>query len=245
MLADLQNKFLNYIFDNNDEIIKHLKHNQKENFERLQIYQNNILSNLNNTLKATYPFTLKTIGEKRFFQMSKDYISKYKSLNGNLDNYGNKLSFFLKRYNPLYNYPYLPDLAKIEWLKNITFDYKDEIHIEIEALLKIKPSKYHLLKLKLNNSSSLIKSSYTLTPLFTSNNYTPCKKRSYILLFRKDFFIRIEEISKSEWHFIKCLKKNLILQDAVEIASKHDANFNLNNILQKLFLNKLISNVQI
>ena len=52
------------------------------------IHQNNIVSNLTETLKNTYPLLLKLLGEKFFAVAAKEYINRYPSRSGNLHDYG-------------------------------------------------------------------------------------------------------------------------------------------------------------
>jgi len=83
--------------------------------ERLDIYYNNTLLGLTDILTATYPVLQKIIGEKFFRTIARFYIATNFQITGNCHTYGGKLASFLRSYEPAALWPYLPDIAAIEW----------------------------------------------------------------------------------------------------------------------------------
>ena len=83
--------------------------------ERLDIYYNNTLLNLTEILAGTYPVLQKIVGKRFFETISRNYIETYTQSTGNRHKYGAMLNKFLSSYQPVVKWPYLPDIAAIEW----------------------------------------------------------------------------------------------------------------------------------
>lgn len=83
--------------------------------ERLDIYYNNTLLNLTDILAGTYPILQKIVGKRFFETISCNYIETYTQSTGNRHKYGAMLNEFLSSYQPVVEWPYLPDVAAIEW----------------------------------------------------------------------------------------------------------------------------------
>ncbi len=83
--------------------------------ERLNIYYNNTLLGLTDILAGTYPVLQKIVGNGFFETISRDYIETHAQSTGNRHKYGAMLNKFLSSYQPVEEWPYLPDIAAIEW----------------------------------------------------------------------------------------------------------------------------------
>ena len=245
MLNLLQNKFLDYIYNNNQDILQYLPYENEDALERLYIYRNNINQNLINSLQATYPIILKQIGNNLFVQISKEYIAKHRPTSGDLDDYGDYLSNFLKDHQLLNKYPYLSDLADLEWLKNDVFDFKDQTYVDISDFQKISPDEYAALKFIFNNSVHLIKSKYPLYNIYNDSDVSMTNEIDYILLSRQDFGVQIEKLNKADWYFLEALIQEKNIEEAYEIAIKNDINYDLVRFLQEILLKKIIHRIEI
>jgi hypothetical protein len=243
MLSDLQTKFLNYLYHGDLDVLNLLPYNKKDACSRLLIYKNNVYQNLINTLKLTYPIILERVGDYDFQQMSKDCISVNKPLTGNLDDYGDNLSEFLKKYEKLFSYPYLSDLARLEWLKNVVFDLEDQNAVDMSYLQSLPPAKYPELKFIFNNSVHLIKSKYSLYDIYQNVGMEIKSNITFIMLYRKNFSVQIENIDKSDWNFISALTKNKTIEEAYEEAMGINPSYNLMDALQNLLLKKVVHQI--
>lgn len=89
------------------------------------IYHNNLLTHLINALKETYPIILQLVGLDSFKAAARDYIERYPSCSGNLDDYGNYFSDFITQYPPASRLVYLPEVAAFEWVCHLLYKAAD------------------------------------------------------------------------------------------------------------------------
>ena len=82
----------------------------------LDVYRNNIRGAWRAALTATYPVLTQLLGEDGFSLCAQDYCVAHPSQSGDLNELGAHFAEFLEAYEPLHEYPYLPDVARLEWL---------------------------------------------------------------------------------------------------------------------------------
>lgn len=84
--------------------------------EALSIYRNALRSTLLNALRLSYPICERLVGAGFFATAAAAYIDVTPSRHGDLDCYGDGFGSFLESYAPAKDLPYLPDVARFEWL---------------------------------------------------------------------------------------------------------------------------------
>jgi hypothetical protein len=243
MLEKLQNKFLDYVYNNNNDIQELVCDDMKEASFRLAIYQHNVIYNLIGSLKLTYHLILAKIGDKAFEQLAKDYIKIHKPTSGNLDDYGAEFSSFLQRRNKLNNHKFLGDLAKFEWLKNIIYNYENQKIADLQELKQIKQELYPSLKFIFNSTVNLMKSRFNFYKIILEEESEIKKEPCYIIIYRQNYLIKTSEITKASWHFIGALMQNKNLATAYNIAIKHDVNFDLGQEIQNIITSLMVREI--
>ena len=83
--------------------------------ERMAIYRRTIRSNYRNALGATYPVVKRLVGLPFFNAVVDAYVEADPSRSGDLNVYGDTFGDFLAHYAPAAEWPYLPDVARLEW----------------------------------------------------------------------------------------------------------------------------------
>ncbi len=83
--------------------------------EAFEIYRNNYAKSLLESLKDTFEATEKFLGEKRFKQLSLQFIMKNKATTPFLSDYGGEFPKYLEVQEHLKNIYFLKDLARFEW----------------------------------------------------------------------------------------------------------------------------------
>lgn len=88
--------------------------------QQLAIYQNNVRGALQSSLAQVYPVCQKILGDNYFKQLARVYIKHHPSKHPDLNHYGESFSNFLssqyQQRDELNDFPYLSDLARLEWL---------------------------------------------------------------------------------------------------------------------------------
>jgi len=114
-LRDIQAAFIHDAYTGEQTSVVYLNKYKLNSPERLDIYYNNTLLGLTDILTATYPVLQKIVGESFFRTVASFYIETNSQITGNRHTYGGKLASFLSLYEPAASWPYLPDIAAIEW----------------------------------------------------------------------------------------------------------------------------------
>lgn len=114
-LRDIQAAIIHDVYTGEQTSAVYLNKYKLNSPERLDIYYNNTLLGLTDILTATYPVLQKILGESFFRTVARYYIETNSQITGNRHTYGGEISSFLRSYKPVASWPYLPDIAAIEW----------------------------------------------------------------------------------------------------------------------------------
>ena len=106
---------------------------------RLDIYANMYFYRLLDVLKGDYPKLLALVGEVNFHNLITDYVLRYPSENPSLRYLGERFPAFIKVCERAKEWPYLHDLAALEWSRSAVFDLEDQTPINKEALSEFPP----------------------------------------------------------------------------------------------------------
>lgn len=234
-LKEIQNKFIDGAYGEGKlAVLLSIKDGKAPKEELLDIYRNNLYATLTNALRLTYPKIHQLVGEKKFKKFCHEFIKQNRSYSGNLDEYGENFSdFFVKKADG-----FLSELARFEWFKHKSYLAKDMPIFNIEELQKLSQEKLFDVKFKLHPSCFLIDSSYNLLGKKKQNQ--PNKRLNYFVIYRHDFEVKTEKISKSEFSFLSGVKENLSLY---QIYEKHE--INIQAVLQKYLANSVLSDFSV
>ncbi|HEX7348631.1 MAG TPA: DNA-binding domain-containing protein [Rhodanobacteraceae bacterium] len=84
---------------------------------RLRIYRSSCSESHIAALRVTYPAVRALVGDAFFEQTARGYRRVHPSRSGNLQAFGAELGDYLATLAACHPYPYLPDVARLEWLR--------------------------------------------------------------------------------------------------------------------------------
>jgi hypothetical protein len=86
---------------------------------RFAVYRHNAISGQIRALKSIYPACLRILGEPCLRTLGRDYLAAHPSTDPDLNRFGDRfpdlLQQLLQTRTDFADYPYLPDLAQLEW----------------------------------------------------------------------------------------------------------------------------------
>jgi uncharacterized protein len=88
---------------------------------RMRVYRANVFGNWSAALGGAYPILRAIVGPAFFEMLSRDFALASPSTSGDLHEYGAQLAQFLEGYGETRDLPYLPDVARLEWLSHRAF----------------------------------------------------------------------------------------------------------------------------
>ena len=128
-------------------VAKFVKPNDRlTSYERIEIYNRQYWYRLIDCFYEDFPGLRALIGEKRFYDLTVAYLTKYPSNSFTLRDLGNRLEKFLKQ-NPAWLVPHealARDILKLEWAHIVAFDGEALPPLEIDSLLGGDPATLRL-----------------------------------------------------------------------------------------------------
>lgn len=246
-LRNLQETFMTAITSRDDtSFAHHLVETAGE--RRLNIYRNNLLGNLGGALTSAYPVVTKLVGEAFFSYAAEEYILRTPSRSGDLHRYGENFGDFLQAFPPAASLPYLPDVARLEWLCHRLYFAAEHAPLSLESLSCIPPDRYGELRFILHPACDLFRSPYPVDRIWAVNqddyqgdlsvalDSGPC----YLLVLRRGPLPAPLALPIGDWLFLHALQAGDGLNGACAAALKGDAGFDLGTALHRFVTESIL-----
>ncbi len=126
-LSETQSKFLELVYapksDSSAEewAERHLRRIEVNAKTGLKIYRKNLIFGFCGALQETYRFCRALLGDKNFKFLSREYVYEHPSKSSDVTDYGAYFPDFLISRNEVRDFPFLPDIARIEWATERAF----------------------------------------------------------------------------------------------------------------------------
>ncbi len=199
----------------------------------LQIYQNNLFSNVTRALRTTYPLIVKLVGDEFFPLAARAYCKQYPSRSHNLDDYGAYFGSFLAEFEPTRSLIYLPEVAEFEWACHEASFAVEHAPLAIEALQKVTPDLYEHLHFILHPMIRVMKCDFPLLRIIELckgeiNEEINLESGGVnLLISRKDNSLSLIQLSDADCQFLTLISENNSLKDALEATLALDSEFRL------------------
>ena len=137
--------------------------------ERFNIYRNNVVVSLIEALGVTFPVLVKLLGDNFFNAMADAFVRKYPPDSPVLMLYGQKMPAFLETFEPVQQYPYLADVARLEIALVQSYHAVDAIPVDPRELESLSPESLLGSVLRLSPSVRLLRSPWPVFQLWRFN----------------------------------------------------------------------------
>lgn len=87
----------------------------------LAVYRGNVYGNWAQALAGAYPVVRKIVGAAFFEGLAGEYARVHRSASGDLNEYGAAMADFVAGFAHTQDLPYLPDVARMEWLAHLAY----------------------------------------------------------------------------------------------------------------------------
>lgn len=92
---------------------------------RFAVYRNNVQHGLSRALAARFPVIERLVGAEFFAAMARVFAAQHPPDSPVLLDWGAAFPGFLARFPPARSLPYLPDVARLEWLRGLAYHAPD------------------------------------------------------------------------------------------------------------------------
>lgn len=211
----------------------------------LSVYRGNIRENASKALAGAYPIVRKIVGEEFFDRLAHDYARMHPSTCGDLNRYGALMARFVAHDAGTQDLPYLPDVARMEWLAHLAYHAADAKPFEIpgDSQLSGNPC------LHLAASCALLRSAWPLARLWEVHQDEFAGEISVvfgagidrILIHRPKWRVQVCSIAPGDFRFLAGAGHGETLGAALEAACTLDASFDAATALAAWVRNGVVS----
>jgi hypothetical protein len=192
----------------------------------MAVYRGNVFGNWAQALACAYPIVRKIVGEDFFRGLARAYASEHPSTSGDLNEYGEQLAPFVSRFPHTLDLPYLPDVARMEWLAHRAYYAEDGASFDLQGLDGSS-------LLRLTPPSALLASRWPLARIWTAHqdDYEGTidvdlgAGPDCILVHRPGWRAHVRSLAPGDYRFLEALRRRSTLESALEAAAAEDGAF--------------------
>ena len=140
---------------------------------RLAIHRNNIFVSLKAVLRKTFPAVCRVVDERFFFYATEEFIRHRPPYRAYLAAYGDDFARFLKSFPACHGLPYLPDLARFEWLLHRAAHVDSPQPLAANALGCVPREELPTLRLSFGPSFGFLRSVWPIDRIWRANIDSP------------------------------------------------------------------------
>jgi hypothetical protein len=208
---------------------------------RLAIYRANVAANAVRALAAAYPIVCKLVGAEFFDGLARAYCREYPSDSGDLNRLGGQFADFVRAFPHTRSLPYLPDVARLEWLAHLAYYAADHAPADVSSLALIREDDYPRLALTLHPAVCILASNYPIFRIWEvhQDDYRGeiavdlDSGAEQVVVYRPQFRASVALLSGAESAFLDAIMQGRLLGNALEQASAKDCGFDLAASLQR------------
>ena len=207
--------------------------------QRLQIYRNNLFEGLSDALRAVFPVLAQLVGDDFFRPLARRFIAAHPLRAAQLQGFGRELPAFLAGLPTAPDWPYLADVAALEWAWHEVYHAADAAPLRPEHLARVPTARQRDLRLALVPAARLVASPYPMLRIWQAHqgDSDPDFRVSLddggvrVLLLRRALEIEFVLLAEGEHAWLATLESGQTLAEATLAAINVDAGFDLAAIL--------------
>lgn len=138
----------------------------RETARRFDVYRNNVAVSLVEALAARFPVIKRLVGEEYFTALARVYAEAHRPRSPVLHEWGESFVAFLADFPPLEAYPYMADVARIEWARGLAFHAADGRPADPALFAGAEPAR---LTLRLHDSVQVLRLATPAVTIWAAN----------------------------------------------------------------------------
>ncbi|ANX04805.1 DNA-binding domain-containing protein [Immundisolibacter cernigliae] len=202
---------------------------------RLAVYRNNVMVSLLGVLADSFPVTRTLVGEAFFQAMGRCFVRASPPHSPVMAEYGAGFADFIARFEPAQGLPYLPDVARLEWLRLTALHAADAPPLSGAGLAARLADTADLAaaRLHLHPSFAVLHSSYAMVSVWAAHQGAgelaaidlDCAETAWVLC--RELEVEVIPVEAAAGRFAAALIDGQPLGAAVEAAGGADCAFDL------------------
>lgn len=204
-------------------------HAPQEAAQRFAVYRNNVAHSLTRALTRRFPVVERLVGAEFFTAMARLYIEAEPPPSPRIFLWGEGFASFLRSFAPVRSLPYLPDVARLEWLRGQAYHAADVAPVDPADLAKAAgdPARFAI---RLHPSVALLRSRHAVVTIWQANQPGAARtgplradqaENALVLRDRRDQ-VPVTALSEGEAGFVSALMRSETLLTAASLAEGED-----------------------
>jgi hypothetical protein len=240
-LAQTQHLFGAALVDHAHEatILPQFRGAAESNTHRFALYRGNLAATWDKTLAAAYPVLQMLVGEEFFSAMAREYGRAHPSQSGDLNQFASQMADFLAGFAHVAQYPYFPDMARLEWALHTAYYARDAHALDALALAHLTPEQLDQASFTLSPACRLLHFDHAVVDLWRAHqdgSTVPFPQQldmpSYCIVSRAAWRAEVLPLSLAAWQALSALQQGQALGAALDLAFATDPEFNFAAYLQ-------------
>lgn len=246
-LRDLQQQFMAALYDADAPgPVTAIAGNGLTAAARLRIYRNSCNEPQTEALRMTYPAVLALVGDAFFDQTARGYRHAHPSRSGNLQAFGANLGDYLETLTSCRAYPYLPDVAQLEWLRQETILAPDAAAVTSDAFIERVRAATSPIRVVLHPSLHLVRSQYPILRIWRyalepSTEPPTLGDGECVVLWREDRAVAMGAVDPASFACIAAMQQGSTLDAAQTAAMALDPDFDVSMCIGTLLEHGLVA----
>lgn len=202
---------------------------------RLAIYRGNVVGASGKALAGAYPIIGKIVGEQFFEGLAREYLRGHPSTSGDLNEFGESFPEFLAEFPHTQDLPYLPDVARMEWLAHRAYYAADAQPADLGWLAATSPETWGRLRFTLAPACVVMESRWPLARIWEVHQDDFDGEFSVdldsgpqrVLIYRPQFRVLVGVLSAGSYRFLQAAAGGVPLAGALDAALAAQPDFAL------------------
>lgn len=181
--------------------------------ERLHVYEHGYLARLRESLAEVYEAVHHVMGAQAFTELAGAYAAQHPSHDYNLSFAGRSLPEFLATWpRAAARWPFLPDLARLEWGVCQAFHAELQPPVDAEQLARVAPSAWAGVRFAFQPSVSCVASAWPILDIWEARqrprqaiDIDVVDRPQRVLVFRAGLTVRCELLDSAEERVVRAL----------------------------------------
>lgn len=204
----------------------------------LEIYRRNLQANAVRALKISYPTVLKLVGDEVFVYAVEQLLTQDPPNTGDWGLWGEHFSKLLRYVSALQDFPYVADIARLDFALHLLGREKD-VELDMSSMSLLGTCELDQLRVVLNPSIKILVSEFPISDIYSANHGLASEVELFlnqarqklvagsgqtVLLYRPQFKPLLRSVDTSEGAWLKLLQHGMSIGKALDTLTdaKHD-----------------------
>jgi len=204
---------------------------------RLALYRGNLSASWHKVLLNAYPVIAQLVGEEFFTALAREYGRAHPSTDGDLNRFGAHFASFLQAFPHTQDLPYLPDMARLEWLI-YRAHFAESAPPLMPKAMAMAPEAFEAAHAHMHPAAALFESQWAIVEMWQAHQPGSAElpqeiaSASYALVSRPQWRALVTPLTCASAAALKALQDGASMGAALDAAFAEDEEFDITGQLR-------------